>query len=778
MVDPRKSHVSRMLYVLSSLSVAPLVGACSDDEPAPEPEIADIFVEEIGQIAPYATDEQRAAFERGFALMLHRFTPAEGLGPTINVTFCAACHEGPVIGGGAPRYRDFYLHGVRQDDGSFELAPNGGVVRSYDVVSSGPRPGLVAGANVQTKRSGMPMFGSGAIAEIYEDSILANADPNDADGDGISGRPNYIKGYLGRFGRKSQKVTVEGFVRDPINNHAGMTSNPLTPEQNARLPIDHSQDVPWLNAVVEPPQTDDDDVPDPELAPEDVFDLVVFSMLLAPPAPDASPSDAALRGAVSFTEFGCDSCHVRSLLGPRGLVPLYSDLLLHDMGPALADGIVMGESTPSEFRTQPLWGVIVSRPYLHDGRADTIEDAIMWHGGEADRAREAYETAPASARADLIAFLESLGGAKQATPGLLPVGAPIPELGTPGAPLTLVDDAAREQWLVGRALFDLDFGENQGLGPLFNGDSCRGCHFDPLDEQGKPTVGGAGPNDVNVVRHGTLDADGGFAEPAYGSILHKLSTTDTPRREHTSEHNFFEQRQTPTTLGLGLLASVDADDIRALADPDDLDGDGIRGIVHEFADGRVGRLGWKAQVPDVREFVRDAMSAELGITVPVESGYTFGSTSDEDGVSDPELSSQEIDALAFFIAMLAPPMPTQEVSGGFELFATVGCDGCHVREIPGSGEGFPTPAYTDLLLHSVAPPGSFGVDDGVATGTLFRTPPLWGMAGSAPYMHDGAALTIEQAIAAHDGEAQASRAAYEALSAAEQELLARFVKTR
>ena len=776
MVDWRVKHG---MWVFTSLSLPVIVGGCSDDEdPAQEAEIADIFVSEIGEIAPYASAEDQAAFDRGFELMLHRFEPDEGVGPTSNVVWCGACHEGPVIGGGAPRYRDFYLHGVLSDDGTFTLAPKGGVLASYGYGEAPLRPSPMPGSNVQAKRAGMPMFGSGAIAEIYEESILANEDPDDLDGDGISGRANQVAGHIGRFGRKSQKVTVEGFVRDPINNHAGITSNPLTPDQNARLPIDFSREVPWLNAVVEPVHTDEDGVADPEMPPEDVFDLTAFSMLLAPPAPDAQPSDAAVRGEVSFSEIGCASCHIPSLSGARGLVPLYSDLLLHDMGPEMADGIEMGISTGSEFRTQPLWGIIVSRPYLHDGRADTLEDAILWHGGEAQAARDAFESLGPRERDDVIAFLESLGGASQATPGLLPPGAPFPEEGTLGAPMALATDADRELWRRGRDLFDLDFEERAGLGPFFNGDSCRGCHFDPLDAEGKPMVGGAGPPDVNVMRHGTIDDAGNFISPPYGTMLHKLTVAGVPRREHTSEHNVFEQRQTPTTLGVGLLSSVSADDIRALADPEDEDGDGVRGIPHELGDGRVGRLGWKASVPSVREFVRDGMTNEMGITVPEEEGFSFGVSSDDDGVADPEISSDEIDAVAFFMENLAPPMPLEEVPGGLEVFSAVGCDTCHMPEIPGSHEPFPTPAYTDLLLHSVASPGTPGIDDGVAVGTLFRTAPLWGIANTAPYMHDGSATTIEAAIAAHDGEARSAREAFEGLDAADRETLLRFLETR
>lgn len=767
-------------HALVLLALAPLLAACPEDPPG-VPDDADIFGERLGDPVPYATEEQLATFERGHAVAIKRFSPEEGLGPTINVTFCGSCHERPVIGGGGPRYRDFYLNGTSLSDGSFVPNGKGGVLTSYGYAGADIRPAIDAESNVVTHRNPIPFFGVGPIAEIDEASILANEDPDDTDGDGISGRANYDRGFVGRFGRKAQTVSIEGFIRGPLNNHVGLTSDPLSEEDKARLPIDSSSqagDGFRQAAAPEEPLVDDDDVPDPELASEDLFDLVSFAMLLAPPAPDAEPSEAAVRGETLFDELDCSGCHVRGLVSPRGLVPLYSDLLLHDMGPELADGIVQNIADGSEFRTQPLWGVVAAGPYLHDGRADTLHEAIVWHGGESEASREAYEALSSEEQDDVIAFLESLGGREQRTAGLLPPDAPIPEPGTPGAPLPLADDAEREVWLAGRDLFESDFTIDRGLGPLFNGDSCRACHFDPMDELGSRTVGGAGPLGVNVMRHGTLDGDGNFTAPAYGTILHKLTTFEYPRPEHTAEHNVFEQRQTPSALGLGLFDTIADDDIVAQADPDDLDGDGIRGIAHELGDGRIGRLGWKAQVPNVREFVRDAMGAELGITVPDEAGHTYGATTDEDGVADPELSSTEIDAVTFFIANLAPPMPIEEVPGGLDVFTAVGCDGCHVPEIPGSGEGFPAPAYTDLLLHSVAAPGTPGIDDGMALGTLFRTAPLWGLSGTAPYMHDGAATTVADAIMAHDGEAQASRAAYEALSDADRELLLRFLETR
>ncbi len=780
------SLFSILFQTLLVMLLVSSVTSCHRGESGPValPVAENIFADRIGEIVPYATQEQRSAFERGRRLAMKRFSLAEGLGPTVNVTFCGSCHERPLLGGGGPRYRDFYLEGTRLADGSFSPGIKNGILTSYGFNDAPIRPPLSEGVNVVVHRNPIPFFGAGVIAEIPEDVILANEDPDDADGDGISGRANFDRGFIGRFGRKAQSSNVEGFVRGPLNNHVGITSDPLTEAQRARLSVPSSNtsmttQIGVLQASApDEAVTDDDLVADPELASADLFDLVSFTMLLAPSAPDPNPSMSAIRGRVLFDQINCSGCHIEGLVSGRGLIPLYSDLLLHDMGEELADNVTMQLASGSEFRTQPLWGIAMSAPYLHDGRADTIDQAIRWHGGEARRARDAYEALTAEEQTEILVFLDSLGGADQRTAGLLLPDTPIPPVGVPGAPLLLTDDTAREEWLIGRALFDADFTLEQGLGPRFNGDSCRACHFDPINDNNQRTIGGAGPLGVNVIRYGTVDAEGRFTPPVYGTILHKLSTFEIPRREHDDTHNVFEPRQTPSVLGLGLLELVKANDIYALEDPDDLNSDGIFGIVHRLDDGRVGRLGWKAQVPNVREFVRDAMSAELGITVPVEEGFTFGVNSDDDLAPDPEITVDEIDSITFFISNLAPPMPTEEVPGGLEVFVAVGCDGCHIPEIPGSGEGFPTFAYTDLLLHSVSSPGTVGIDEGLARGALFRTPPLWGLAGSAPYMHDGSAATVADAIGAHDGEAEASKAAFDALANAEKTTLIRFLETR
>jgi CxxC motif-containing protein (DUF1111 family) len=749
--------------------------------PPDEPQLAEGIYGPLGSVLPTATPEQRESFERGLEVATRRFTPADGLGPLANVSFCASCHEKPVFGGSAPRYRDFFLVGTQLADGSFLPGSHGGVLTSYGFAGAPTRPSLDPGINVIAHRNAIPFFGVGLIAEISEQAILANVDEHDADGDGISGRPNYDRGFVGRFGRKAQTVSIEGFIRGPLNNHLGVTSDPLSEAQKAALPVPSAalQESAGAGlgfgfrqaAAPEEPLTDDDDVPDPELSPDELFDLVSFAMLLAAPEPeDLSDNELGLRGRELFTTIGCAACHVPALEGPRGLIPLYSDLLLHDMGDELGDGIAQGLATSNEFRTQPLWGVVAVGPYLHDGRADTLDEAIRWHGGEGSRARDEYEGLTADDRGAVLEFLASLGGRDQLTDGLLPLDAPIPGAGEPGSPLPeiLASPELLAEFAAGRALFDRNIELDAGLGPLFNGDGCRACHFEPV-------IGGSSPVDLDVMRHGTIDEFGQFFAPSYGTILHKLAIPGVARREHTSEHNVFETRQTPALFGLGLIDAIDDDDILALADPDDLDGDGIRGVAHILPDGRLGRFGWKAQVPSVREFSRDALSAEVGLTVPVEPGFSFGDLVDDDGVPDPEVDSAHIDTLTFYMAGLAPIEPAADVPEGLAVFEDIGCDRCHTVELPSSLG--PVRAYSDFLLHVVASDDALGIVDGAAEMLMFRTPPLWGLRFGAPYMHDGSAPTVEAAILAHAGEADAIRLAYESLDAAGREALLRFLES-
>ncbi|HEY1960186.1 MAG TPA: di-heme oxidoredictase family protein [Polyangiaceae bacterium] len=739
--------------------------------PGPEPATG-VFAN-LGDPIPSATPDELATFNRGKAVALHRFTKAEGLGPDFNVTFCAACHERPTTGGGGGRYRNFLLVGQTLADQSFNPLGKSGVLDQYDLAAG--RVATPSQTNVMATRNPIPFFGVGLIAELPDSVILANADPNDANHDGIRGRANYDRGFVGRFGLKSQTVSVEGFIRGPLFNHAGITTNPLSDAMRAKLPVPpedsgvSSTKSFFQAAAPDAPTTDDDGVPDPEMSEQSLFDLVSYAMLLAAPKPD-DPTPDSEAGRALFQKLNCTGCHVPSLAGPRGLVPLYSDLLLHDMGPALADGIVMKLAGGSDFRTQPLWGVAAEGPYLHDGRADTLDEAIRMHGGEAQAARDAYVALAPSDQNLVQTFLESLGGRSQTSTGLVPPGAPILDVGDYGGPATALagDDAAR--FTAGRAVFDRDVPLAGGLGPEFNGDSCRACHFDPV-------IGGSGPADVNVIRQAYV-TPAGFVPQADGTMLHHQSAAIGVRPEPEPMCDYFEPRQPPAVFGLGLVDRIADATIVSHEDPYDADGDGIRGRASRLADGRIGRFGWKADVPSLAEFARDALSNEIGLTVPVQSGLTFGKTSDADGAADPEIAQTDIDALVFFMSSLAPPPRThQNISleqTGEALFTSVGCAKCHIPSMQTS-DGATVQLYSDLLLHDLGPAYGPGIVDGQAGMTDFRTAPLWGLAKTAPYMHDGRAFTIDDAVLAHGGEAQAIRDAFTQLSPADHDALVAFL---
>lgn len=759
----------------------------------------------MGEPVPFATEEQRATFERGEQVALRRFSLADGLGPGFNVTFCAACHEKPTTGGAAGLYRNFYIAARTTEDGvvvTTESAGNSsGVVRMYYYGHDEPaRPVVDEAIDVVAQRNPIPFFGVGLIAELSEEEILSRADPEDADGDGISGRPNYEEGFVGRFGMKAQTVSIEGFIRGPLFNHLGVTTDPLCHDQRAALPVDSSsdddppcdqtgrRDLDWLADGVLPygqaaaqsgPLEDEDDAPDPELSTDDLFDLVSWAMLLAAPeVEDISDNPLAQQGQQVFDEIGCGACHTPRLEGPRGPLPVYSDLLLHDMGDELGDGLDIAgfqEADGNEFRTQPLWGVAAEGPYLHDGRATTLIEAIEMHGGEAAEQARRFAARSDDDKAAMVEFLFSLGGRSQRTLGLLPPDQPLPAAGDWGGPLHELSADEAETFQAALELFDREFGYAEGTGgPRFNGDSCRACHFEPV-------IGGAGPRGVNVMRHGILNDNGEFTVPSVGTILHKQTALPGSVNAPQPEADIFEHRNTPHLFGLGLIDGIAEETIIANADPDDtVSPDGITGRVSWTDEGRVGRLGWKAQVPSVEEFVRDALTTEIGMTIEYQEGLTFGRIQDNDAVADPEIDRDTAELLTYLLRNFAPPPrshgddPAAEAAGE-ALFESVGCAACHIPALDGA-DG-PVPLYSDLLLHEILPPDAVGIEDASASMWEFRTAPLWGLARTAPYMHDGAADTIEEAIARHDGEAAASRAAFEALDASQKADLLTFLQS-
>lgn len=746
----RDTTVRNLCVLFATLAV--LLG-CAEPSKEPPQIPSDIFGP-MGSIMPRMQSEWQSIFDEGEDLSLHRFDPTQGLGPKFNVTSCSGCHETPTAGGGGPLYRNFLIMGQRTTSNAFLLAgTRGGVYTFHHVDNIETEPDARKVANVFATRNPIPFFGLGLISLVSDEDILSYEDPNDLNQDGISGRANFISGRVGRLGMKAQATNIEGFVRGPLMNHLGITSDPLSASQKAALPFAAVTDAPSVHtssanlmqtrlaqvAAPNEPLIDDDAIDDPELAPADLFKLVSWATLLAAPKPDPS-SPITERGLAHFSSFGCADCHRPAMPSKIGLVPLYSDLLLHDMGEALADGLEMGFAQGSEFRTAPLWGVVATGPFLHDGRALTLHEAILAHGGEAQSSQQAYANASTEVQTEVFEFLASLGGRSVKSAGLISPSTPLPtneELGGPSESLT---GDALAAWSEGLILFDRNFGFAEGIGAQFNGDSCRACHF-------LGAVGGAGPIDVDVQHISVGDMP--------SQVRHEHhATPHLPALVPASA--MLERRNTPALFGLGILEQVTDVYLGTIADPDDSDNDGISGRISYTTDMRVGRFGWRANIHSLRDFVQDALTAELGMD-PTNANQT-------------QLYGELTAKLTQYLAGLNyPPMArTLDIP---DVFTRVGCADCHRDDLPIDEAVQP---LTDLLVHDVGS-GHFEVGD---LRNDYRTPPLWGLGDSAPYMHDGRSTTIEDAILMHDGEAASSRIAFQMLTAEQQLELLDFLRQR
>jgi CxxC motif-containing protein (DUF1111 family) len=259
-------------------------------------------------------------------------------------------------------------------------------------------------------RVALPIFGRGLLEAIPEEAILALADESDADGDGISGRPNWVYDYeagrdaLGRFGWKANQPNLDQQTAAAYRNDMGVT-NPVFPTDSA---AGH-------------PQSDGRN-DDPELSEQIMRDAAFYTRTLAVPARRNVSDPTVQRGEQLFEEARCAVCHIPSMSTGPALEPSlanqrirpYTDLLLHDMGAELADDRPDFLADGREWRTPPLWGLGLTRIVqgetflLHDGRARSILEAVMWHGGEAEFSREFVRGLSADERGALITFLESL----------------------------------------------------------------------------------------------------------------------------------------------------------------------------------------------------------------------------------------------------------------------------------------------------------------------------------------------------------------------------------
>ncbi|MFT6863090.1 MAG: CxxC motif-containing protein (DUF1111 family) [Akkermansiaceae bacterium] len=384
-------------------------------------------------------------------------TGRDGLGPIFNARSCSACH--PNDGKGRPLMNGVNKLGMvtrisipgRADDGGPLGDPRYGTqlsdfalptlepearirikytrtlanfanqesffLRKPELVVTNLSMGPLSDEIRFSNRLAPPVHGMGLIDALADETILSFADPDDRDGDGISGRPNTVwdrekgKKGLGRFGWKASQATLKQQIADAFLNDIGITSGlhpreALSPYQHETLALGTHKD----GAT-------------PEASDKIIDRVTTYLATIAPPARRQIEEDGVQRGQKIFQQIKCASCHIPEMVTrPDASLPElanqtirpYSDFLLHDMGPRLADGRQDFEASGREWRTPPLWGIglqhVVSRHsfFLHDGRAQNVIEAILWHGGEGQDSCDQFVALPRDDREALFKFLNSL----------------------------------------------------------------------------------------------------------------------------------------------------------------------------------------------------------------------------------------------------------------------------------------------------------------------------------------------------------------------------------
>jgi CxxC motif-containing protein (DUF1111 family) len=398
MTRPASAIAGGMLLFLAAIATAQI-------QPPPIPP------SHAGRPLAGLTPVEFEEFRLGLDVFLEVEFSEEGLGPAFNGTSCAACHNVPAIGGGGVMAE--LRAGRKNAEGEFETFDATGetLFHLFSVPSHGCQPMLPADATVFARRIPIPLFGAGLVEAIPDETIRSLEDPNDRNGDGVSGRAALVVDVatgdrrVGRFGWKAQHATLLTFGADAYRNEMGITNDVfpqevafgITPEQMRvcdRIP-------------------DPEDVRDPRTKRRGIDNFATFMRLLAPI--ERTNRDQPVRaGELVFAAIGCATCHVPTLeTGPsanplfhRKRVELFSDLLLHDVG--TGDGIKQGAAATNEIRTPALWGLRLRRPFLHDGSAGTIEEAVRRHAGEALLAVRGFDRLNDEERAALLAFLRSL----------------------------------------------------------------------------------------------------------------------------------------------------------------------------------------------------------------------------------------------------------------------------------------------------------------------------------------------------------------------------------
>lgn len=369
----------------------------------------------IGDLTP----QQNAQFIRGdVAFNDEVFSAATGLGPTFVATSCGSCHAGD--GKGHP-FTTLTRFGQTDETGNHFLDRGGPQLQNRAIHGHIPES-IPAGATF-SKFMPPANTGLGLLGALSDAQILANADPDDRNGDGISGVANYVQApdffrpqwfhkpkdgkYIGRFGKKAAAIDLLQQTVNAYKQDMGITS-----DFDMEDPINYAVSGQAGDGVV-----------DPEVSAAKVNDVVFYLRTLKVPVQRNQTDADIVAGKQLFLQAGCGGCHTPEWKTPQSDIAVlsnqtfapYTDLLMHDMGAGLDDGYTEGTAKSAEWRTPPLWGLGLAQNsqggrvfLLHDGRAHSVDEAVRLHGGEATKSRSKYVALPETDRAKLLKFLDSL----------------------------------------------------------------------------------------------------------------------------------------------------------------------------------------------------------------------------------------------------------------------------------------------------------------------------------------------------------------------------------
>ncbi|TVZ26187.1 CxxC motif-containing protein (DUF1111 family) [Gillisia sp. Hel_I_86] len=354
--------------------------------------------------------EQQAQFLKGDIAFGEVFTTDRGLGPIFVSNQCASCHAGDGKGSLFVRFTRF----GQSDTLGNQFLNMGGPQLQHKAIPGFEPEKLPSGAT-SSDLIAPAVTGLGFLDAVPDQALITLSDPNDMDGDGISGRPHYNTvpeyirlrpnsiekngRYISRFGKKGAAYNLLHQTSAAYNQDMGITSlfEPIDPYSGLEV--------------------------DPEVSTQTVNDLVFYLKTLKEPIPRDQDNPDVIEGKQLFVQIDCAKCHTPTLrtgfspikaLSEKDFHP-YSDMLLHDMGAGLDDNYTEGYALTSEWKTPPLWGLGLSKEsqggnyfLLHDGRAMSIEEAILLHGGEAEVSKNKFMDLVTEQKQKLIKFLESL----------------------------------------------------------------------------------------------------------------------------------------------------------------------------------------------------------------------------------------------------------------------------------------------------------------------------------------------------------------------------------